>query len=85
MEEEERFDLGHTVKKIFVIGIAAGLIFIGFIALMTLIGIVIAIPLLKKAYKMMTSNGDESCAHEKHKIKCPICKAKEKFYGEKLD
>ncbi|MBC1499703.1 hypothetical protein HB943_03735 [Listeria weihenstephanensis] len=85
MEEEERFDLGHTVKKIFVIGIAAGLIFIGFIALMTLIGIVIAIPLLKKAYKMMTSNGDESCAHEKHKIKCPNCHAKTKFYEDKLD
>ncbi|EUJ46177.1 hypothetical protein [Listeria rocourtiae] len=47
--EEERFDLGHTVKKIFAIGIVAWLIFIGFIALMTLVGIVIAIPLLKKS------------------------------------
>ncbi|WP_430536494.1 hypothetical protein [Listeria rocourtiae] len=85
MEEEERFDLGHTVKKVIVIGVAAGLIFIGFIALMTLIGIVIAIPLLKKAYGMMTSDSGDSCSHEKHKIKCPICKAKAKFYGEKIE
>ncbi|MBC1433964.1 hypothetical protein [Paenilisteria rocourtiae] len=83
--EEERFDLGHTVKKIFAIGIVAWLIFIGFIALMTLVGIVIAIPLLKKAYGMMSSGGGESCSHEKHKVRFPICKAKAKFYGEKIE
>ncbi|KGL38142.1 hypothetical protein BMT55_09780 [Listeria newyorkensis] len=83
MEEEERFDLGHTVKKIFVIGIAAGLIFIGFIALMTLIGIVIAIPLLKKAYGMMTSYSGESCGHGKHKMKWSRCKSK--FDGDTIE
>ncbi|EUJ45938.1 hypothetical protein [Listeria riparia] len=85
MEEEERFDLGHTIKKIFVIGVAASLIFLGFIALMTLIGVVIAIPLLKKAYRLVSRDNEGHCKSEKHKVKCPICRAKTKFYGEEIE
>ncbi|WP_088809665.1 MULTISPECIES: hypothetical protein [Listeria] len=76
---EEKFDIGHFLKKAFVIAIGASLIFIGFIALLTLVGVLIAIPLLSKGSKLLFEKNDEEKMSRKLKWKTPHCEAKIKF------
>lgn len=52
---EEQVDLGHFLKKTFIAVVAVTLVFIGVLAMFTIIGVIIAIPLLKKASKMLLS------------------------------
>ncbi|AIS60891.1 hypothetical protein [Listeria ivanovii] len=78
---EEQVDLGHFLKKAFIVMIALTLVFIGILATLTIIGVVIAIPLLKKGSKMLlqTKEGVEHSHGGKLKLKCPACHAKMKF------
>lgn len=46
---EEQVDLGHFLKKTFIALVAVTLVFIGVLAMFTIIGVIIAIPLLKKS------------------------------------
>lgn len=46
---EEQVDLGHFLKKAFIAIVALTLVFIGVLAMFTIIGVIIAIPLLKKS------------------------------------
>lgn len=48
---EEQVDLGHFLKKTFIAVVAVTLVFIGVLAMFTIIGVIIAIPLLKKLAK----------------------------------
>lgn len=48
---EEQVDLGHFLKKAFIAIVALTLVFIGVLAMFTIIGVIIAIPLLKKLAK----------------------------------
>lgn len=75
---EEQVDLGHFLKKTFIAVVAVTLVFIGVLAMFTIIGVIIAIPLLKKASDHTHSHGG------KLKIKCPACHAKMKFKDSEL-
>lgn len=72
---EEQVDLGHFLKKTFIAVVAVTLVFIGVLAMFTIIGVIIAIPLLKKASKMLLSTKEDSDHTHSHggklKIKCP--------------
>lgn len=48
---EEQVDLGHFLKKAFIAIVALTLVFIGILAMFTIIGVIIAIPILKKLAK----------------------------------
>lgn len=52
---EEQVDLGHFLKKAFIAIVALTLVFIGILAMFTIIGVIIAIPILKKASQMLFS------------------------------
>ncbi|WP_099222510.1 hypothetical protein [Listeria costaricensis] len=80
---EEKFDLGHCVKKAFVIAAGVSLVFIGIMAFLTLIGVIIAIPLLKKGSKYLLQ-ANKSAEEElpkggKLKLKCGDRNLKLKF------
>ncbi|CAM2363264.1 hypothetical protein [Listeria seeligeri] len=83
---EEQVDLGHFLKKAFIVMIALTLVFIGILATLTIIGVIIAIPLLKKGSKMLLQKkeGVEHSHGGKLKIKCPACHTKMKFKDSEL-
>lgn len=81
---EEKFDLGHFLKKAFVITIGVSLVFIGFIAILTLVGVLIAIPLLKKGSKLLFEKENGESTERKLKWKTPHCEAKLKFNDSDL-
>lgn len=83
---EEQVDLGHFLKKAFIVMIALTLVFIGILATLTIIGVIIAIPLFKKGRNMLLQKkeGAEHSHGGKLKIKCPACHAKMKFKDSEL-
>ncbi|MBC2013886.1 hypothetical protein IA759_12355 [Listeria marthii] len=85
---EEQVDLGHFLKKAFIAIVALTLVFIGVLAMFTIIGVIIAIPLLKKAANMLLTKKEASDHTHSHggklKIKCPVCHAKMKFKDSEL-
>ncbi|MBC1376437.1 hypothetical protein HCB45_06495 [Listeria sp. FSL L7-0091] len=85
---EEQVDLGHFLKKTFIAVVAVTLVFIGVLAMFTIIGVIIAIPLLKKAGKMLLAKTEDSNHTHSHggklKIKCPACNAKMKFKDSEI-
>ncbi|EAD5868729.1 hypothetical protein OPJ22_002386 [Listeria innocua] len=85
---EEQVDLGHFLKKTFIAVVAVTLVFIGVLAMFTIIGVIIAIPLLKKAGKMLLTKKEDSDHTHSHggkiKIKCPACNAKMKFKDSEI-
>lgn len=57
----EEFDLGKFLKKALIVSFGLGLIVVAFVAALTLIGVVIAIPLFKKgARALLNQNETES-------------------------
>ncbi|MBC6158382.1 hypothetical protein HB970_11175 [Listeria welshimeri] len=80
---KEQVDLGHFLKKAFIAIVALTLVFIGILAMFTIIGVIIAIPILKKASQMLFSKKETSDHTHTHggklKIKCPACHTKMKF------
>ncbi|WP_036097001.1 hypothetical protein [Listeria floridensis] len=80
---EESFDFGHFLKKAFVAVASISLIFIGFIALLTLIGVILAIPLLRKGCTMLFDK-EEKSGGRKLKWKTPEYEAKVKFSDRDL-
>ncbi|WP_239255083.1 hypothetical protein [Listeria ilorinensis] len=80
---EEKFDLGHCVKKAFVVVAGVSLVFIGIMAFLTLIGVIIAIPLLKKGSRYLLAANDSTDNHfangGKLKLKCGNKNMKLKF------
>ncbi len=83
MKLEESFDLGYFLKKAFVVAASLSLFFVAFIAILTLVGVIIAIPLLKKGSELLFKSSEKT-GGKKLKWKTPEYEAKVKFSDSHL-
>ncbi|WP_163655110.1 hypothetical protein [Listeria sp. PSOL-1] len=56
---KENFDIGHFFKQLFFVIVGVSLLMVGLVALVTLIGVIIAIPLFAKGTKMIVASSNK--------------------------